>query len=104
MVCGLPAPLRRCAEAVEPDDAGARCCCSCNSIIHTPITMDGTPEGVEAKQAEVAELVERGPYQDRRALAVGRRNRFDGAGWYLPSWPRWKSRRSRAVAEAVMAR
>ena len=46
--------------------------------------MDAMPEGVEAKQAGVAELVERDPHQDRRALAVGRRNRRDDAGWYLP--------------------
>ena len=31
--------------------------------------MDATPEAVEAKQAGVTELVERGPHQDRRALA-----------------------------------
>ncbi len=46
--------------------------------------MDATSEAVEAKQAGVAEFVERGPHQDRRALAVGRRNRRDDAGWYLP--------------------
>ncbi len=46
--------------------------------------MDAMPEEVEAKQAGVAELVERYPHQDRRALAVGRRNRRDDAGWYLP--------------------
>ena len=46
--------------------------------------MDATSEAVEAKQAGVAELVERGSQQDRCALAVGRRNRRDDVGWYLP--------------------
>ena len=46
--------------------------------------MDTMPEAVEAKQAEGGELVERDPHQDGRALAVGRRNRRDDAGWYLP--------------------